>query len=152
MGSRIKAMIGIEVSMGMEVRMKGMDKKGFAKTLEAIIAVVLSFLFIVFFIPPVKTDTDFVRPDLSLIDILEQNPSFRNCVVSENYTCINSTLMSYYPYFAELYAYTINISTDPEISGVELPQADVHIESLMIAGNDTFLYPKTLRVYYWDKT
>ena len=127
------------------------QKRGFAKTIEAVIAVVLSFLFIAFFIPPASTHSDFIKPDLNLVYILEQDTNFRNCVMNENYSCLNATLDYYYPYFDDVYEYRMNVSADPSAAGVQLPPVEVHLESLMVAGNDTFLYPKTLRLYYWEK-
>lgn len=127
-----------------------MGKSAYMKTLEAVIALVLSFLFITFFIP-IKSETEVREPDLDLVNILEQNPSFRSCVLSESYSCLNSTFESYYPYVIIDYDYRINVSTDPKVSGVSLPTSNIHAESLMIAGNDTYITPKTVRVYYWLK-
>lgn len=127
-----------------------MNKKAYVKTLEAVIALVLSFMFITFFVP-VRSQTEERQPDLDLVNILEQNPTFRRCVIIENYSCLNATFEEYYPNVALDYDYKFNISKNPRTSGVELPTANVHTESLMIAGNDTYLYPRTVRLYYWLK-
>jgi len=127
-----------------------LNKKAYVKTLEAVIALVLSFMFITYFVP-IRSETEQRYPDLDVIHVLEQNPVFRTCVLKENYSCINSTFESYYPHVILDYDYRVNVSTDPRISGAELPRADVHSESLLIAGNDTYIYPKTVRIYYWLK-
>ena len=69
-------------------------KKAYLKTLEAVIAIVLSFMFIIFFIPT-KPDTQERQPDLDLINVLGQNPTFRTCVLIENYSCTNTTFEAY---------------------------------------------------------
>lgn len=126
------------------------NRKGYVKTLEAVIAIVLSFLFITLFIPS-KAETEERQPDLDVLDALRQNPDFRQCVIAENYSCINATFESYYPGVVLDYNYRFNISTDPKISGVELPIVNIHAESMLIAGNDTYARPKVLRLYYWLK-
>lgn len=127
-----------------------MYKKAYVKTLEAAIALVMSFLFITYFIP-VTSETDQRQPNLDLVNILEQNPDFRRCTLIENYSCLNATFEDYYPNVVDVYNYRFNISTNPRISGAELPTASVYAESLMIAGNDTYIQPKTVRLYYWLK-
>lgn len=127
-----------------------MKKKAYMKTLEAVIAMVLSFMFITFFVP-IRSETEQRQPDLDMVNILEQNMAFRTCVLSENISCLNSTFESYYPYVILDYGYAINVSRDPKVSGVSLPTTNVHSESLLIAGNDTYITPKTVRIYYWLK-
>lgn len=129
---------------------KSFGKKAYLKTLEAVIAIVLSFIFLIFLIPS-KPDTQERRPDLDLINVLGQNPTFRTCVLIENYSCTNTTFEAYYPQVIIDYNYRFNISSDPKISGIELPAANIHSESLVIAGNDTYINPKTVRLYYWLK-
>lgn len=126
------------------------SKKGYIKTLEAAIALVLSFLFITYFVPA-NSETELREPSLRLVKVLEQDSAFRTCVLAENYPCMNSTFESYYPSFILDHGYVFNVSTDPAVSGASLPGGDIIAESLFIAGNDTFIYPKTARLYYWHK-
>lgn len=126
------------------------NKKAYVKTLEAVIALVLSFLFITFFIPA-GSETSQRQPSLDLVNIMGQNQVFRRCVMNYNYSCVNSTFEEYYPAIIKDYDYRFNISTDPKVSGVDLPVTDVHSESLLIAGNDTNIYPRVVRLYYWLK-
>ena len=134
----------------MKINKKIRSKKAYVKTLEAVIALVLSFLFITFFVPAGK-GTDERQPDLDLVNIMGQNPDFRRCVMNNNYSCINATFEEYYPAIIINYNYLFNISTDPKIAGVDLPTANIHSESLLIAGNDTYIYPRVVRLYYWPK-
>ena len=127
-----------------------MNKKAYMRTLEAVIAMVISFIFITFIVTN-KTSAEIVQPNINLLEILEQNPLFRNCVMSENYPCLNSTLLMHYPDFTELYGYRFNITTDPNTAVSDLPEKEVRLESLFIAGNDTYLYPRVVRLYYWIK-
>lgn len=125
-------------------------KKAYLKTVEAAIAIVLSFMFIVYFIPT-KPDTKESLADLDILTIMDQDSTFRRCAIAENYSCMNATFESYYPEVTLSHDYLFNVSTNPRISDVSLPPLDIRVESIMIAGNDTYLRPKTIRLYYWPK-
>jgi len=124
------------------------NRKGFMHTLEAAVAIIISFLFLLFVMNS-RQESEFSSKNLDLISVLKENLQFRDCVISENYSCLNSSIRTYYPDFVKLYDYRINISRDPNIVPLDLPQKDVQLETLFIVGNISFLDPKTVRVYYW---
>ncbi|MFO8015984.1 MAG: hypothetical protein R6U32_02680 [Candidatus Woesearchaeota archaeon] len=128
--------------------LQGKGKKGYVRTMEAAVAIALSFIFIIYFVPS-DSVTEQEDAELDLIGVMEQNTRFRNCVIEENHSCLNSLFERYYPHVAADYDYVFNVSTDPQQSGVSLPPKNIHTESLMIAGNDTYIRPKTVRLYYW---
>ena len=119
-------------------------------TIEAAIAIVMSMIFLLT-VASNQNAAEKQRPDLELFSILKENPQFRDCVIIENYSCLNSSISTYYPDFAKAYTYRINITNDPNIVPSDMPQKDVRLEALFIAGNDTYTQPKVARVYYWIK-
>ncbi len=63
-----------------------MDKKGFLKILEAIIAIIIVFGFVIFLLPKTERNTGKVPIDLELIaktilDDAQLDPDFRKCVL-----------------------------------------------------------------------
>ena len=125
-------------------------KKAYMHTIEAAIAIVMSMIFLLT-VASNQNAAEKQRPDLELFSILKENPEFRDCVISENYSCLNSSINTNYPDFAKAYTYRINITNDPNIVPLDMPQKDVRLEALFIAGNNTYTQPKVARVYYWIK-
>ncbi|MCX8146877.1 MAG: hypothetical protein N3D84_00200 [Candidatus Woesearchaeota archaeon] len=126
------------------------SKKAYMKTLEAVIAFILTFLFITTVIET-RSETEKYQPDVNLMDIMKYNPEFRNCALSKNISCLNATLERDYPDFAKLYGYKFNITNNPKSAPPDLPEKNVHLESLFISGNETYLNPIVVRLYYWFK-
>jgi hypothetical protein len=125
------------------------NKKGYVRTIEAAIAIILSFLFLTFAIP---THTHIItkKPDVDLLRIEQQNPSFRECTVNNNRTCLASIIQISYPDFYKSYYFTIQITEDPD-SIVDLPEKEVFVDSVMIAGEGLEYNPRIVRLYSWIK-
>ena len=118
-----------------------MKKKAFTKTMEVILALALSFLFLTFIVKPYIPKKQLTTADY--LDELKDDSVFRNCVLSENTTCINSSLTTIIP---TKYIYTFSINT----TNVTLPEdKDIFVNSLFVAGNLTCYQPKTLWLWYW---
>jgi len=126
-----------------------MKKKAYLKTLEAVFALVLTFLFIMFVVPP-RMVVAPKEPSIDFVGLLGQNPDFRNCIVAENYPCLHTAIDSLYPELNKTYEYRLNISSDPN-SVIDLPQKEVYVDSVFIAGNVSYFNPKILRIYYWAR-
>ena len=122
------------------------SKKAFMKTLEVAIAVVMTFVFLTVFIPQYNTAQSRLQNE-AVLSVLAKNAEFRACVISENISCINSSLSM----ALEKYDYAINISKSPNDPATSLPQKRIFSESILIAGNSTLYEPKILRIYYWAK-
>lgn len=125
-------------------------KNAYMMTFEAVLAIVISFLFITFMVKS-KSPTEMENPDLDLVSIMKDNPQFRNCALSSNLSCLNNTIRLHYPDFANVYGYDFNITVNPRGAPPDLPVKDIHLESIFIAGNDTYLSPRVVRLYYWQK-
>ena len=127
-----------------------MNKRAYMMTFEAVLAIILSFLFITFIVTS-RSPTEIKKQSVNLALILKDNPDFRNCALASNVSCLNSSLELHYPDFTKVFAYDFNITTDPKLPPPELPSKDIFVESLFITGNNTYSYPRVVRLYYWEK-
>jgi hypothetical protein len=123
------------------------DKKGFMRTLESMIAILGSLFFVLFILPDTPSD---VEPEetIRLLEVLSQENEFRNCVLISNVSCVDgyiSTTMN----LGE-YQYTFNISSDHSYSA-DINRDDVYLKTVFIAGNETLYSPKILKLYYWNE-
>ncbi len=121
-------------------------KKAFLKTVEAVIAIFISLLFLTIVIPH-RNPADSSRSEsIKLLDTLKENENFRNCILTGNRTCINATIRAN---LENRFDFTFNISSDPDTK-ISLPARQiVFAEGIMVAGNSTDYNPRILRVYYW---
>jgi hypothetical protein len=125
-----------------------MKKKAYLRTIEVAIAVILTFIVAYFIFPRAATPQEENR--LSVLPVLEQNPEFRDCVVTINYSCTEAFLRDYVPLN---YDFVYDITEDPETGHANLPQKNIYPESVYIAGSSQInLYnPKIVKLYYWRK-
>ena len=123
------------------------NKKAIFKTLEAFIAVFITFLFLIVFIPQIRERTEPQTPQNILVT-LRDNDEFRNCVIQKNQTCLSQ--------FAERnlegkYEFKINVSDNPNAVVPGLPEKRVYANSLFISGNTTNSTKLVVRLYFWTK-
>ena len=69
----------------------GTDKKGVFRTIEAFIAIFITFIFLTVFIPQQREQAIPQTPP-NVLATLRGNDDFRNCVIQQNFTCINQTI------------------------------------------------------------
>ena len=86
-----------------------MNKKAYTRTIEVLIAVIITMLFIYFVFPKSQTPTE--QASLGILKVLENNPTFRNCAISTEYSCVKSYLKDYVPKNYE-YVFDISENTD----------------------------------------
>jgi len=123
-----------------------MNKKAYMHTIEVVLAVLLTFAVAYFIIP--RTSTPQEAASLSILPVLEQKPEFRGCVISLNYSCVESYLRDYLP---KNYDFDYDITENPETPHANLPAKSINTESIYIAGNSSVYSPKIVRLYYWRK-
>ncbi len=121
-------------------------KKAFVRTVEAAIAITITFIFVSLVLPysyNIQNDPkgQAVLPELA------KDPSFRQCVISENMSCINTTLSQR----LGKYHFSVNLSKTAYGQSASLPQKRVFSESAFIAGNSSLYEPRIIRIYYWGK-
>ena len=123
-------------------------KRAYLKTLEAIIAMVFTFAFVLYMMPmpenTLKGDTTDV-----LISLMTDD-SFRvfavnitSCIYKEENQSINLILDE------ELKSY-LNYSICSQGETPRLPRKKVNAESLYLTGNLTNQTSKVVRLYYWE--
>ena len=123
------------------------DKKAIFKTLEAFIAVFITLIFLIVFIPQIRERSEPQTPQ-NVLATLRDNDEFRNCVVQKNETCINQTIDKA---LLDTYDFKFNLSNDPNAVVSGLPEKRVYANSLFIAGNATNATSTVVRLYFWAK-
>lgn len=123
-----------------------MDKKAFMRTLEASIAVITTLVFVLL----INSKTPFLDPEPAenILAFLANDQDFRACLISNNETCINSSIREM---INDKYDFNFNISKDPASVSLNLPKIDVRAESYFFAGNTTVYSSKVIRLFYWRR-
>lgn len=121
-----------------------MVKQGYVRTVEAMIAILITFIFATVALQENTTGVD-IEPTNPLAN-LNENDDFRACVIERETICIESYLTNN---LGGGYSYTYNISSDPDVVVRGLPDTRVFSDSLYIVGNITYNDPIILRLYYW---
>lgn len=116
------------------------NKRAMLRTLEAILAFMLTFTFLVYISHqnvPAKKPLD----SLGVLLIVESDDAFRQCVYSNDRDCLSSIAGAYIPN-----DYEYRIVVDDAFFPTE--GQDAVIESLFVATPETKIY-KTVKLYYW---
>ena len=122
------------------------NKKAFLRTMEAAIAVVLTFAVLFYFLP--KIPTAQTTPSQDVLSGLQYNDEFRSCALERNETCVNETVYDSLP---ALYrqSYIVKLTNDQNYIP-ELPaDKEVKTESLYIAASMTEYSPVIVKLFYW---
>lgn len=122
-----------------------MNKKAFLRTVEVAVAVIITFLIAYSIFP--ESTTPQKTESLGILYVLEQNPDFRYCVASLNYTCVEGFFEEFLP---ENYEFAYDITENPEQKHANLPEKDVFSESVYITGTINLYKPKIVKLYYWE--
>ena len=119
---------------------KKMGKKGYVRTLEAFLAFFLTFLFTVFVVlkgVPQKPE----RAEFHVLENLEQQKGFRDCVYAENITCMDTYVQQFIP---RTHGHKLSLNNpDPPIV-----TKSIFTETGFMTGNQTNDY-KVIYLYYW---
>ncbi|MDP2750583.1 MAG: hypothetical protein Q8O89_07165 [Nanoarchaeota archaeon] len=125
--------------------MKTNSKKGYVRTVEVLIALFITILFLTIIIPRYYSSNTRVE-NLKIMDLLKEDESLRNCISGSDATCINTKIDAQLP---DKYSFKYTLSSDQTVVAEGLPAKKVFVEAGYFAGNTTTYSPKTLRVYYW---
>jgi hypothetical protein len=125
-----------------------LNKKGYMKTAEAVIAIAITFSVLTSFLGH-RTSTETSALPENVLDALKNDVDFRSCVESKNALCINQSIDNLIP---DNYDFAFNLSEDPNaIVSEGLPSKRVYANALLITGNITNSDIMTIRVFYWSK-
>ena len=120
-----------------------MDRKAFMKTMEVFMAVLITFTFVIVFLPRDIPNAD--DQTHYLLSNIEHNRDFRNCVLIENASCINATIDDVLQGRFE-YTYTI---FDTYEDNPTIRQDTIRTYMWFFSGNETLYAPKIFKLYYW---
>jgi len=126
-----------------------MVKKAYMKTIEMLLVIVLSSIFLLVVVPKQASVERTENP--SYLISLEKNSQFRDfvnanngCYDSNQGAVINRLVVDYLP---DEYDYTICIGRKAS----SLPQKNLFVDTLFVSGNYTNINYKVVRLYYWAK-
>ncbi len=123
------------------------NKKAVFRTLEAFIAIFISFFFLIVFLPQQREQALQQAPP-NVLASLADNDEFRNCATALNYTCINQTIDRD---LDDQYEFKVNLSEKQDSAAPALPEKRVYASSLFFAGNTTNATNIIVRLYFWAK-
>lgn len=123
------------------------NKKAMLKTAEALIAIVITLIFIVLVFSRIPAES-MSEKNLDMLKMLHVSDEFRNCAAAENLTCINAMVNDSIP---GKYNFYVDMSQHPSAQPSGLPEKGVYVESLIIAGNVIDYNPQIIRLYYYIK-
>lgn len=135
-----------DTNQGLEI-MKN-KKKAMLKTAEALIAIVITLVFIVLVFSQAPAGGE-PEEKLDMLKMLHVSDEFRNCATAGNLTCISAMVNDSMP---SKYDFYVDMSPHPSGQPSGLPEKRVYRESLIIAGNITDYNPNIIRLYYYLKS
>jgi len=124
-------------------------KKGYLRTLEAVLAIVITFIFLIFIIP--NNFSGSKQEKLNILNNLIEENEFRDAIMNMSSECLNKTSGNQAndiinPIMGDEWNYYLCKDKKPE----ELPRKEVFVESAFFTGNITDYYPnKIIKLYYW---
>ncbi|RMF54376.1 hypothetical protein D6745_05430 [Candidatus Woesearchaeota archaeon] len=129
------------------------DKNGFVRTLEAILALLITLLFVIFVVPS-KSAPSYEEKGVEVLKPLEQDSDFRNYVIGLDNNCVrrsdgiplNDKINKYLP---PVYDYVVCVSYKGDLASLNLPEKHVFVDSLLVSANLSVYDPKIIRLYYW---
>ena len=126
-----------------------MVKKAYMKTIEMLLVMVISTIFLLIILPK-QNYCDNMQKESYLIH-LEKDETFRH-FITDHTACYNSTPKNTLTVLVDRHVpkefeYKICIDKTPNT----LPKKDIFIDSLVIAGNYSQTDFKTIRLYYWSE-
>lgn len=119
-------------------------KKAFMKTMEAFLAILIAFTFLLVFLPhDVRYTND---QSIYLLKNLERNDEFRNCVLVQNDTCIDATIDTLFQ-GRYLHKHSIYKKIEPVQT---FNATSVRTYQWFFSGNDTLQDSYVFKLYYWE--
>jgi len=126
-----------------------MVKKGYIKTMEALLAIIITALFLVLLIP--KMDTSETREEkLQILENLEKDDNFRINIINSDNRCYNKSSNNVLSakidnYLLDEYNFRLCINS----KALNLTEQKTYVDSVYILGNITNYSNKIVRLYYW---
>ncbi|MGB9748480.1 MAG: hypothetical protein ACP5OZ_03205 [Candidatus Woesearchaeota archaeon] len=122
-------------------------REGVIRTLEMVVAVIITLLFIIFVLPE---QNKFKEQKSYIFRNFPYNEDFRSAVLNENYTLVRAFLEEIFNASAKNYNFSFIITKNQNLSLV-FADKDVFSESLFIYNKTNSSKYKIIRIYYWKK-
>lgn len=132
-----------------------MVKKAYLITLEAIIAIVILYIFMTYALsrqiekPKTAIPQDIKLSQDVILSQIETNDFYRNCALKEDYGCIDS-MMSSSIKGGLLYNFTICHTQTCPVFLLQEPK-DVYTKSLIISTNNTYYNITLVTIHLWSR-
>jgi hypothetical protein len=131
-----------------------MDKKGFMKTLEALVAVVILTVFLVYVAVRIDRDQPEAPDDIKLVQDtvmskISENEFYRNCTIKDDRDCVNLLINSTIPLNLN---YTFKICPSINCDLPDLPEdIEIYADSLILSSTLDEKDITVLNLYIWRK-
>ena len=122
------------------VKRRRMHSKGMLRTLEAVMAFILTFTFLVIISKPAISPDSDIQP-FGVLIFLESDDEFRECAFVNDEDCLTTIIADYLPRYLEYRIVVDSPFFPPE-------DQEVIAESLFLVLGQTKVY-KTVKLYYW---
>ncbi len=122
-------------------------KSGFLRTIEVLVALFITIIFLVLIIPRYYT-SDIDIQDQNIIEPLREDDAFRNAVLSGDNATIDTKIRQH---LSAKYEFVYTSSADQNAVANNLPAKRVFSESAYFTANSTYYSPKVFRIYYWSR-
>ena len=124
------------------------NKKAFMKTIEILLVIILSTLFLLVVLPKQQQTTE--TKSKAYLIYLEKDADFRNFIIS-NTACYNSSSVEASRFIRRYLPDDLDFILCSGTKATDLPEKNVFVDSLFFSGNISNIEYKTIRLYYWVK-
>ncbi|MCX6711946.1 MAG: hypothetical protein NT139_02835, partial [Candidatus Woesearchaeota archaeon] len=133
------------------------NKKGYLKTIEAVIAIliILGFIYIITpkqHLPEETTPQSVASAEEFIINQILYNSTYRSCIVSDNRPCIDNLVKKNSPsgYNYQFEMCDTSTSCLQELN-ITLPiDKSIYSKSILVSQEKGLISPKVFRVYMWE--
>lgn len=131
------------------------SRKGYIRTLEAILAIVMSFVFISFIIPT-KLGGETGTQEDKYLGLVSRQDNFRIAALSAPEGCYKSNSTQQMAviigrFIPESIDFYICSSSKPGTIPLDLPSEKVTADSAILSGDENIYNPRIIRLFYWSK-
>jgi len=124
------------------------NKKAFMKTVEILLVIILSSIFLLVILPKQQQNTE--TKSTPYLIYLEQDPEFRN-FINSNTRCYNSSSNEANNFVKRYLPKEFDYILCSGTKATNLPEKNVFVDSLFFSGNISNVEYKIIRLYYWAK-
>ena len=124
------------------------NKKAFMKTIEIMLVIILSTIFLLVILPKQQQITE--TKSTPYLIYLEKDAEFRDFIISSN-ECYNSSSAEASSYVEKYLPQELDYILCSGTKSTNLPEKNVFVDSLFFAGNISNVEYKIIRLYYWAK-